>query len=306
MLGSLLALALAAAPSTRQIAIYPLRHPAGREAQAVALGELLATTLRARGLEPSVQSAPDAYSGCETEPCLAPRSGASPGGAIVATWTAFGQGAVLSSVVLDGRAGQGTFELAVPATSEAELPAATAALGNAIADQLEAAPRVSEKEERPTFGLALKVGNTFGSVAENAPQLSGLSLRFDVEIDYLAAPQFWPFLDLSLVLAKDASGQRVQLVPVLVGAKYVFRHDRTLRPFTGMALGLDFLSEPLEPDTGGSSSFAVYGVGGLDWMVLPNLAVVAEASLDLNGLEASGGSGVLFAIGLNLGARVLF
>ena len=153
--------------------------------------------------------------------------------------------------------------------------------------------------------MALKIGNTVGSVAADAPTTSNYNLRFDLEGDYLAAPEFWPFIDVSLVLATDSSGNKVSWCRSCSGRST--SSDAPRAPAVrGMALGLDFLSENLDRDTGSSSTFAVYGVSGLYWFLLHDVAIVGEASLNLDGLQASGGLGVIFAVGLNLGAVVLF
>lgn len=308
MLGCLLALSLAASGDARPLTVYPLRHPEGRELQALALQRLIESTLEARAAAVTPGER-DRFADCGDEPCLAERAQKHPGqGAVVASWTRFGDGAVLTALVLDDRPGKGTFTLARPVKLDAELPEAAASLAENIGDRLELPPprSVPHEPERNSFGLALKVGNTLGGVAPDAPAVSKVNLRFALEGDYLAAPEFWPFVDLSLVLARDANGQRIQLVPVLLGAKYVFRKGKRVRPFAGMALGLSFLSAPLDKDTGATSTFAVYGVGGVDWFVMENVAVLAETSLNLAGVEASTGSGVLFAVGLNAGAVVLF
>lgn len=309
MLGCLLALALSASPDGRALTVYPLRHPEGRDAQALALERLVTSELEARGATVKPGEA-DTYAGCDTEACLASRAHSQPGqGALVPRWTPFGpDGGVLSAIVLDDREGKGTFTVARTVAHESDLPAAATALADLVGDRLELPPprSVPREPERESFGLALKLGNTLGGVAPDANKLSTVNVRFALEGDYLAAPQFWPFLDLSLVLARDANGQRIQLVPVLLGAKYVFRKGNKVRPFAGMALGLSFLSAPIDKDTGSTSTFAVYGVGGVDWYVTRDVGLLAEASVNLAGLEASTGSGVLLAVGFNVGARVLF
>jgi len=309
MLGSLLALACVAAPA-RPIAVYPVHRPAGAsEAQAVALRRVVEADLAARGAQVREATA-DAFASCERPACLLPRKAAHPGeGAVVLAWTGFGEASVLSALVLDDRAAPSAWSTAVPVAALADLPRAASALAAHVGDGLGLPPpgeRRAREEGENTIGLALKVGNTLGSFASDAPALSGFNFRFDLEVDYLAAASFWPFVDLSLVLAHDAHGQGVQLVPVLLGAKYVFRPGAILRPFAGMALGLNFLSESLDAGTGSGDSFAVYGMGGLDGFITPNVAVLGEVTANLNGLEASGGSGVLFAVGFNLGAVVLF
>lgn len=301
----IVALALAAAPAP-DVALYPLQHPPGRAAQADALADVLRSSLEPRSTL-RLGKPTESVAGCEDEACLrVQRDGARHEHLVVPAWTIFGEGAVLSARVYDA-ATQETFTVARSAAGEAWLPQSAAALATEVADRLNlpAAGAAPLADDHPTFGLALKLGNAFGTFS-SASSLGKLNLRFDLEGDYLAAPEFWPFVDLSLVLARDANGQQVRLVPVLLGAKYVFRRDQPLRPFAGMGLGLGFLSAGLDAETGSRASFAVDGVTGVTWFVKREVALLGEASLNLNGLEATGGSGVLFALSVNIGALVLF
>ncbi|MBS2030216.1 MAG: hypothetical protein JST54_20100 [Deltaproteobacteria bacterium] len=308
MLGSLLALALTAAPQVRQVVIYPLRHPDGRDAQAAALQRLVETSLTARGVVLGT-GGNDGFAACNSATCLNSRTQARPGeAAVVASWTSFGASSVLTLVVVDDREGHQAFELAAPAASDFELPLIVNSLATQLGDKLDLPPpgEVRHPEaDHLTFGLSLKVGNTIGAT-QSTSKFSGLNLNFALEGDYLAAPEFWPFVDLSVVLARATNGQRVQLVPFLLGAKYVFRKGHDLRPFLGMALGLSFLAQNPDADTGTSSTFEVNGVGGVNWSLFDELALVAEAKANLNGLEASGSSGLVAAMQFNFGALVLF
>jgi hypothetical protein len=301
----ILALALAAAP-VPEVAVFPLQHPAGRTVQAEALGDVLRASLGTRAtLRMGARSEP--ASGCTDEACLRVQHDlARREHVVVPAWTIFGEGAVVSARVYNVLTNE-TFTVSRSASNEAGLPLATSALATEIADRL-ALPVVGaapDAEDHPSFGLTLKLGNAFGTFSSST-NVRNLNLRFDLEGDYLAAPEFWPFVDVALVLARDTSGQQVKLLPVLLGAKYVFRRAQALRPFVGMGLGLGFLSTSLDAQTGSSASFAVYGVTGVNYFVRPEIALLAEASLNLNGLEASGGAGVLFALSFNLGVVVLF
>jgi outer membrane protein W len=158
----------------------------------------------------------------------------------------------------------------------------------------------------PTFALNPKVGNVFPGFTGSHLQITGLSPRLDLEVDYYALPSFLTFVDASLVFASASTGQSINLVPVLLGAKYLFRDGSAFRPYLGIGLGLGFLTSSLNSGSATSASFAVYSVLGLAYFPWQQVGFNIEGSVNLTGLEVSASSGVLFALSGDLGVVFVF
>ena len=163
-----------------------------------------------------------------------------------------------------------------------------------------------EGEWTPTFAVNPKVGNVFPGFTGAKLQLTGISPRLDLEIDYYALASFVTFVDASVVFANNKSGQNINLVPVLLGAKYLFREGSELRPYVGVGVGLGFLTSSLNVADTTTASFAVYSVVGLTYFPWQQVGFDVETSVNLTGLEVSTSSGVLFAISGDLGVVFVF
>lgn len=175
-----------------------------------------------------------------------------------------------------------------------------------VGEAMEGAPLDVDHDDGPTFAIALKIGNALPTVSTDKKlALSTLNPRLDFEASYFATPTFVPFAEASLVFAEGTDGQSLQLVPVLLGAKYLFRPGHSVRPHVGAGLGLGFLSGSL---VNGSqqTTFAVHGVAGTTWFPMEHFGLTGEVSLNLGGVEVSAQSGLLLSFNVHAGVVIPF
>ena len=114
-----------------------------------------------------------------------------------------------------------------------------------------------------------------------------------------------PFLGASVALARSSTGETLQFIPVLLGAKHYFLPGSAWQPYAGGGLGLGFLAGKLTGQQSTSTSFTVTGVGGVAYLPWRHVGFNAEASANLSGLNISG-SGLLIAFNLDAGVLFLF
>jgi outer membrane protein W len=306
----LLALLTTASTPSSEVAVLPVQGSL-EAAQAAALQRLLGSELaRGRGLEGRFEAPPSGGA----EPCLDAaclgRHAQGARHAISLSLVPFGTSTVATLTVWHASQPAGVLSAARTAASPDQLPGVVSALVEEVwprtSATAEGSPEAGDEPWSPSLGFNLKVGNVLPAIAGTKLQLSAINPRLDFELDYFAVPSFLPFIDASVVLGSNGSGQGVQLVPVLLGAKYLFREGHSLRPYLGVGLGLGFLSGALSGDAAASTSFAIYSVGGVAVFPWERVGLNLETSLNLSGLQVSAQSGVLFAFSASLGVVFLF
>lgn len=288
------------------MAVAPLRGGTDDAARA-ALGALLQHHLSAAAQTRAVPVQAAGDEACDTALCLTQvAQQACARYAVAVDWTGFGRAAVLTAHGWDARAAAVVVEVAARADTPEQLPAAVEALATALEAKLglgtPAALAEAGAADAPLFDLAVK----FGTGSLSLSSLKDLTFKFDFEADYNATDNLLVFADASLILGnKDGSGS-VSLVPVLLGAKYLFRPAKLLRPYVGMGLGLGFLSSSADSGDQVGTQFSIFGVGGVQVVPWKHFGFVAEGSLNLSGVEVSTNSGLLFAFSFNAGVVVPF
>lgn len=245
--------------------------------------------------------------GCTESGCLAEL-----GGALGARYIVNGQvGRVgnkllVSASLLDARNAHSLAKLAQTLDGEDQLPAASDALADQLADAAGLEPLEKPLDADRGFTLGLKLGNTV-PILTGAQQesLRSFNLRLDVDLGYFVTPQTEPFLGASLALAKGSSGDSLQFIPVLLGAKHYFRPGHALQPYLGGGVGLGFLAGKLAGDKGTNASFALTGIAGLAYFPWRKVGFNLEASANLSGVNVSS-SGLLIAYNGDFGVVFLF
>ncbi len=295
--------------------------------QAAALQQLLGSELgRVGTVTPSLETpTPDAVV-CDQVACLKERAGTAP--IVIALSTVrFEDAWVITAIGWSESHADVVVSSSEHANNESGLPAAVTALAKdlvniglipasgssssataAVNDAASMSSTANDQEgvDISSVLLALKFGSTIPALTGTSLKLSSLNLRFDFEADYQATQTFWPFVDASLLLGHNDQGQSLQLVPVLLGAKYVFRPGAELRPYAGLGVGLGFLTGSILSDSSQTTSFAVYGVGGVHYLPWTHVGFLVEGSLNLSGIQLSAQTGVLFAFSFNFGVFVVF
>jgi len=217
---------------------------------------------------------------------------------------------LLSAAVTDSRTARSVQRLAQTIPDEDALPAAAAVLADGIGDAVGLAkteePAAPVSTERG-FNLDVKLGNALPVLTgQQHESLQTFNLRLDLELGYFVTAQVSPFLGASVALAKSSSsGETLQFIPVLLGAKYYFRPGTPWQPYAGGGIGLGFLAGKLTGDASTNTSFTVTGVGGVAYLPWRHVGFNVEASANLSGLNISG-SGLLIAFNIDAGVLFVF
>ena len=224
----------------------------------------------------------------------------------------FGKEFLLTASIADARTGEGIARVREPAPEEIDFPWAADRVGDQLADA------VGLKESRifdvtlegsddPVAHLNLKLGNTIAAL--KGFNIDTFTLRFDLEVDYYLRRYLLVYLEAGLAVGRASEEGEPKgtfsLVPVTFGLKYVLFHQREIRPYTGLGLGLGLIADLVEPEER-ELSLHFHGLMGVAYVPWRNLGFNLEASMNFNEMRVSGGSSLLFAFNLNFGVITIF
>ena len=220
----------------------------------------------------------------------------------------YGKKFVLSAGLYDTRSGLALARRLEDADSEEDLPLAADRLAAAIATDLEPA-KGKTKAFEPDFHLNVKLGNTVPALS--GFKFSAFNLRIDLEGDYYIRPFLLAFLEAGIVLARTQAesggeGTNFSLVPVDLGLKYLFRHDKSVRPYAGLGLGLGIVAAFVDPASNGKLGLNLNGLVGVAWLPWQTFGFNVETSINLGNLAVTEGTKLLFGFNTNFGVLILF
>jgi len=209
---------------------------------------------------------------------------------------------ILTAACYDVRAPRKVELVRQEVEAEGELQKAVDGLAVAVARALDLRLQAAETD----FHLNLKLGHTLPAL--KGFQFDTFTLKFEIEADYYLRPYLLAWIEIGLVVGKaEAASEEgnFSLVPVAAGLKYVFRDDKSLRPYVGFGLGLGIVASLVKPAER-NLGLHFNSVIGAAWLPWERVGFNLEASVNLDELRVTEGSNLLFGFNSNFGILLLF
>ncbi|MFL5322338.1 MAG: hypothetical protein ACJ790_21955 [Myxococcaceae bacterium] len=166
------------------------------------------------------------------------------------------------------------------ANDEASLPEAADSLAKELLKALGRQKQTHAAESNDTGpDIGLRIGNNFIS------GLSSLSPSGDLVLGYRFDPAWVAFLQVGFNIAagtKDGQTGNLSVLPSVLGARHLYRTDKSVQPYWGVGLGVQLAIGQFGPfkDEGGTLP-SVIGLVGVHWFITPGFAIGIEGSTNL-------------------------